>query len=226
MSLQDLVIVGAGGTSREVADAVDAINRQEQRWNLLGFLDDDAEKQGKSIDGIPVLGTIAAASRYDAQFLIGIASWRNPEARPAIVARLGLPRQRYATIIHPSAQISSHAVIGMGTAVLQNVVITPGTVIGDHILILQNVTMAHDQMVEDYVTIASCATIAGLVKLRAGCYLGAGCTIMNGITVNARSLVAVGAVVMNDVPTGRTVAGHPARLLPDLRRYGAGPPKP
>ena len=219
MSLRDLVIIGAGGTSREIADTVAAVNRREQHWNLLGFLDDDAAKQGTSIDGIRVLGPITAAADYTAEFIIGIASWRNPEARRSIVSRLNLPLERYATIIHPSALISPHAKIGAGSAILQNVVITPGTIVGNHSLILQNVTMAHDQLVEDYVTIASGATVAGFVKLRAGCYLGAGCTIMNGVTVASGALVAVGAVVMNDVPAGRTVAGNPARPLPELRRH-------
>lgn len=219
MSVRDLVIIGAGGTSREIADTVHAINRLDPRWNLLGFLDDDAAKQGRLIDGLPVLGTLAATAGYDAQFIIGVASWRNPRVRRAIVERLALPRERYTTIVHPSASISSNAVIGTGTAILQNVVITPGTIVGNHTLILQNVTMAHDQVVEDFVTIASGATLAGFVRLCAGCYLGAGCTIMNGITVNAEALVAVGAVVMNDVPPGRTVAGNPARPLPDLPRH-------
>lgn len=217
--MEDLIIIGAGGTSREIADTVDAINRREPLWNLLGFFDDDAAKQGTAVDGIPVLGPIAATADRHAKFIIGIASWRTPDARRAIVARLGLPLERYATITHPSAQISPRATIGLGTAVLQNVVITPGTVIGNHTLILQNVTMAHDQVVEDYVTIASGATVAGCVSLRTGCYLGAGCTIMNGVTVNHRALVGVGAVVMNEVPAGRTVVGHPARPLPDLRRH-------
>jgi len=219
LSLRDLVVVGAGGTSREIADAVADINKNQPRWNLLGFLDDDPAKQNTIIDGLPVLGLIAAPVQYNAQFIIGIASWRNPDARRSIVERLALPPERYATIIHPSATISSHARIGAGTAILQNVVITPDTIVRNHALILQNVTMAHDQLVEDYVTIAPSATIAGFVKLRAGCYLGAGCTIMNGVTVNSGALVAVGAVVMNDVPAGRTVAGHPARPLPVLRRH-------
>lgn len=217
--MRNLVIIGAGGTSREIADAVDAINHREPCWNLLGFLDDDTRKHGTSVDGIPVLGPIAAGVDSQVQFIIGIASWRTPDARREVVSRLALPPERYATIVHPSALISRHAKIGMGTAILQNVVITPGTIVGEHTLILQNVTMAHDQVVEDYVTIASGATVAGAVRLRSGSYLGAGCTIMNGVTVDCGSLVAVGAVVMNDVPAGRTVAGNPARPLPTLRRH-------
>jgi sugar O-acyltransferase (sialic acid O-acetyltransferase NeuD family) len=219
LGVRDLVIVGAGGTSREIADTVEAVNRCERRWNLLGFLDDDAAKHGTSVDGLPVLGNIGFKVDSEAQFIIGVASWRTPDARRGIVTRLGLPLERYATIIHPSALISAHATIGAGTAILQNVVITPGTRVGNHTLILQNVTMAHDQIVEDFVTIASGATIAGSVRLRSGCYIGAGCTIMNGITVNGGALAAVGAVVMNEVEAGRTVAGNPARPLPNLRRH-------
>jgi len=219
VSLRNLVIVGAGGTSREIADAVAAINSCEPRWKLLGFLDDDVKKQGSSVDGIPVLGAIAPTADDNVHFIVGIASWRNLDARRTVVSRLGLPRERYATIIHPSALISPHAVLGAGTAILQNVVITPGTIVGDHTLILQNVTMAHDQIIEDYVTIASGATVSGAVRLRSGCYLGAGCSIMDGMTVNSGALVAAGAVVMNEVPAGRTVVGNPARPLPTVRRH-------
>jgi sugar O-acyltransferase (sialic acid O-acetyltransferase NeuD family) len=212
----ELIIIGAGGSSREIAGAAEEVNHLSPRWNLIGFLDDDPAKQGTEVDGLPVLGPIDSAARYAAQFIIGIAHWRKPGARRQIVERIGLPRERYATLIHPSASISSRARIGAGTAVLHNVVITAGTVVGDHVLIEQNVTLSHDQTVEDFVTIGPAATIAGNVRLRQGSYIGAGCTILSGVTVNEGALAGIGAIVMNDVPAHRTVSGSPAQLLPQL----------
>ncbi len=217
--LNDLLILGAGGSSREIADAVKDINRQQPRWNLLGFLDDDPAKQGTVIDGAPVLGRLVSVAGYTAQLIIGIARSRNPGIRRLIVERLGLHQDRYATIVHPSASISPHASIGAGTAVLQNVVVTAGTNIGSHVLISQNVTMAHDQVVEDFVTIASGATIAGFVRLRTGSYIGAGAVINDGITVNEEALAGIGSVVLRNVPARRTVFGNPAQLLPELQRH-------
>jgi sugar O-acyltransferase (sialic acid O-acetyltransferase NeuD family) len=214
----DLIILGAGGSSREILGAVEDLNRLKPRWRVLGFLDDDPALLGKSVDGLGVLGPLAAAREHTAQLIVGIASWRKPGVRGEIVARLGLPRERYATVIHPSASINSRVTVGVGTAILQNVVITSGSVVGDHVVISQNVTMAHDDAIDDFVTIASAAIITGGVRLRAGCYLGAGCTIMNGVTVNERALVGIGSVVMIDVPAGVTVSGYPARSIPQIKR--------
>src|ERR1035438_153230 len=127
----DLIILGAGGSSREILGAVEDINRQAPGWRGLGFLDDDPALQGKSVDGLPVLGPMAAAKEHTAQLIIGVASWRRLGVRREIVTRLGLPRERYATVIHPSASINSRVPIGAGTAILQNVVITSGSVVGE-----------------------------------------------------------------------------------------------
>ncbi len=51
--VEDLVVVGAGGASRDVVWAVEGINAIQPRWNFLGFLDDDPAKQGAMIHGIP-----------------------------------------------------------------------------------------------------------------------------------------------------------------------------
>jgi acetyltransferase-like isoleucine patch superfamily enzyme len=44
--------------------------------------------------------------------------------------------------------------------------------------------------------------------------IGSGAVIMCGITIGAAALIGAGAVVTKDVPPGETVAGVPARLMP------------
>jgi sugar O-acyltransferase (sialic acid O-acetyltransferase NeuD family) len=217
--MQDLVIVGAGGSSREIAGAVAEINRLRPQWNLLGFVDDDPAKQGSLVDGLPILGTPAFLAGHQAQVIVGVARWRTAGIRREIVERLNLPAARYATVIHPSASVSSHATVGRGTAILQNVVITAGTTIGNHVVISQNVTMGHDQVVEDFVTIGAGAIIAGFAKLRSCSYVGAGAIVNTDVTVNEDALVGVGSVALRNVPAGRTVFGNPAQVLPELRRH-------
>jgi sugar O-acyltransferase (sialic acid O-acetyltransferase NeuD family) len=216
--IEDLIILGAGGTSREIADAVAAINRQETRWNLLGFLDDDPAKHGQFVSGHPVLGPISSAQQYPGRFIAGVARAGDPDRRGRVVVASGLPRERFATIIHPSASVSSRARLGSGTAVLQSTAITVDTLIGDHALIHYNVSIAHDCVIEDFVTIAPGATVLGSVRVSEGSYLGARSVIMNGLTVNRGALVGIGAVVIADVPSGVTVFGNPAMPMPTDRR--------
>ena len=221
--VRKLIILGAGGTSREIAGAVRDLNQRQSQWDLLGYLDDDAARHGTQVDGLPVLGPIDVAHCAEAHVIIGVARAgvarsQDRGIRGRIVDRLALPAERYATVVHPSASVSPYSKIGAGTAILHNVVITQGTAVGHHVLILQNATLAHDQVVEDFVTIAPAATICGGVRLKQGCYIGAGSTILDGITVNDGALVGIGSVVMQDVPAGATVAGNPARRLPDFPR--------
>jgi sugar O-acyltransferase (sialic acid O-acetyltransferase NeuD family) len=216
---EDLIIVGAGGASREIAWVVEEINASELRWNLLGFLDDDAEKQGKLVEGYPVLGPVQAASDYPAaRLIVGVASYKNRGVRRKIVERLKVPRDRFATIIAPTARVSKHAFIGCGCAVLHRVVVAHNTVIGDHSLISSACVIGHDARFAGYVTLAQNATISGSTRLEADVYIGGGATLRDGVTVGEGALVGLGAVVFRDVPKGDTIVGNPAKSLRARRR--------
>ena len=54
--MKDLVIIGAGGLGREVAQLIMDINQDKKTWNVLGFIDETIEKQGSVINDTAVLG--------------------------------------------------------------------------------------------------------------------------------------------------------------------------
>jgi len=58
-----ILILGAGELGRRIARVIE--NHSRWGYSLLGFLDDDKEKQGRSYEGSPVLGRI-----YDVQHLV------------------------------------------------------------------------------------------------------------------------------------------------------------
>jgi acetyltransferase-like isoleucine patch superfamily enzyme len=57
---------------------------------------------------------------------------------------------------------------------------------------------------------------AAPVCIESGSFVGAGVTLLPGVTIGARSVVAAGAVVTEDVPPGTLVAGVPARTVRSL----------
>jgi sugar O-acyltransferase (sialic acid O-acetyltransferase NeuD family) len=222
----DLVLIGAGGFGRETAQAVHALNTQGATWRLLGYLDDDPARHGTVIDGTTVLGGRDRIGHLPlASFVVCTGRPGDYVSRLRIVRELDLPRERYATIIHPSASVSASSSIGPGSVLLANVTLTAAVQVGAHVAIMPQATLTHDDIIEDFATIASGVLLGGGAQIRSGAYVGAGAVIGEGRIVGEFSLVGMGAVVTHNVPPCEVWVGVPARYMriADVpREFGGG----
>jgi sugar O-acyltransferase (sialic acid O-acetyltransferase NeuD family) len=210
---EPLVLLGGGGLAREVADAVRTGNGR--RWRLTGILDDAPAMAGASVAGVPVLGRIdtAAGLPADVRFLATVGSSADPARRRRVVERSGLDARRWATVVHPSAQLAGSTVLGPGCTVLALCVTTADVRIGAHVVLMPGCILTHDDVVGDGATFASGVRLSGAVTVGADAYLGTGALIREGLSVGAGAVIGMGAVVTRDVPDGEVWAGVPARRL-------------
>jgi len=212
--ITDLVIAGAGGFARETASTVDAINRDRPTWRLRGFLDDEPATHGRRPGGVPVLGPLAMVDELAAaSVVVCIGNPRDYRVRVRVVERLGLPAERYATVVHPAAQVGAGCLIGPGSVLLAGVVLTADVTVGRHVAVMPHAVLTHDDVVEDFVTIASGARLGGGVRVRRGAYVGAGALVREAVTVGEFALLGMGAVALRDIPPDEVWAGNPARRL-------------
>jgi sugar O-acyltransferase (sialic acid O-acetyltransferase NeuD family) len=213
-ALPPLLIVGAGGCGRETAEAVRAVNDRRATWELLGFLDDGPAVQGTAVDGVPVVGPVDAIGDHpDASLIVTIGNPDNFTTRRTIVSRLGLPPDRYATIVHPAASIPRSTHVGPGTVILAGSIATTAVTIGAHVVVMPAVVFTHDDVVNDYATFGTGAHLAGAVNIGEGAYIGAGVLIREKRTIGPWALVGMGSAVTRDVPAGEVWAGTPARFF-------------
>lgn len=207
-----LLIVGAGGFAREAAACVRAINDVRPTWELLGHLDDDPSRHGSVINGVRVLGPVEAVAYHpEAWVLLGTGRPADYTSRLRLAERLDLPRERYATLVHPSGSGAASSRIGVGTVLLAHVDLTVDVVIGDHVAVMPQVVLTHDVEVEDWVTIAAGVRVGGGARLRRGAYIGSAVSIREGVEIGDWALVGMGSVVTRDVPAARLWYGAPAR---------------
>ncbi len=182
------------------------------RWQCVGFVDDTPEKQGRTVHGCPVFDRSALRDRADAAVLAVPGSPTSYRTRRALIESLGVPRERYAQVVHPSATIAPHAVLGTNVLVMAGAVVSHAAV-GDHAIVLPNAVIVHDVVIGAWSIVGANATIAGRTRLGEGCYIGAGASVQNDLVVGDGALVGLGSVVIRDVPAGATVVGNPARAL-------------
>lgn len=211
-----IIILGTGGNCIDILDTINDINRagKSNKFQCLGFLDDDKSKWGKVFGGAKVLGPLESAKKYKQAFFVnGIGSPSNFWRKEDIISRTGIGLDRFASIIHPTASVSKMAKLGYGTIIFQNVTITNNALIGNHVIILPNTVISHDDIVGDYTCITGGVCISGNVNIGQSCYLGAGCSIINDVNIGEYSMIGMGSVVLHDVKPNSIMVGNPAKWL-------------
>jgi sugar O-acyltransferase (sialic acid O-acetyltransferase NeuD family) len=214
--MKKIMILGVGGNSIDILDAINDINdiNKEVIYNCVGFLDDDQDNWGKVHYGVEVLGPLSGACKHsDCFFVNGIGSSCNFYMKKDIISRTQLPKEKFSTIVHPTASVSRLARLGCGTVVLQNVTIASNVSVGDHVIILPNTVVSHDSSIDDYSCIAGGVCISGGVTIGKSCYLGANSVMLNNITVEDNCLLGMGSVALNSIEENNVVVGNPAKFL-------------
>jgi len=208
--MKDIIIVGASGFGMEVLWLARRLGR-----NVVGFLDDTLEKQGKQIFGVPVLGVIGESSAYkNNEFIVAIGS---PRGREKVVSRiLDCAVVEYATLIDPSAIVDSDVLVGEGGIICAGVICTIDVSIGRHTIINLNSTVGHEVEIDSFVTIAPNVSISGNIHLKRLVEVGTGAALRENLEVGTGSVVGMGSVLTKSVGEGKVVVGNPARVIKSL----------
>lgn len=201
-------------------NAVEALDCLGAAYEFVGFVDDTPEKQRDGAFGHPVFARAAFDERSSCEVLAVPGSPASYTARRQLIEGLGIDVGRFASVIHPSASISSNATIGHNFLAMAGVVITSNAAIGNHVCLLPNAVVHHDSTVGDWSLVGTNVAIAGGVDVGENCFIGSGSSIGNGVSIGDRALIGLGSTVIRDVPADAIVAGNPARII----RYAGDTP--
>lgn len=181
---------------------------------LRGYLN-DAMSIGTNLAGYPVFGRFEQWRECpaEAKFISAVMKPREASTRFARIKALGIPVDRWATIMHPAANVAAGVTVGRGTFVGAAAVVEPGTVIGDHCHLRGGCYVSHDVRLGDFVFVGPNATVLGRCVVGEGVHVGANAVCRDETSIGRYSLVGIGAIVTHDVPEFVVVAGNPARSI-------------
>lgn len=209
--MKDLIILGASGFGRETAWLTERINEKAPTWNVLGFLDDNKEIHGTSVNGYPVLGGIEEAARFLSVYYV--CAIGTPAIRRTVIQHVNeiRPDAKFATLIDPNAIVSPYASVGQGTIICGGSIVTVNVSIGDHVIINLGCTVGHDAVLNGYTTLCPSVNVSGNVRIGEATEIGTGTQIIQGKNICANCTIGAGAVVIKDITEKGTYVGVPAK---------------
>jgi sugar O-acyltransferase (sialic acid O-acetyltransferase NeuD family) len=202
--MSTLLILGAGGHGRVVADAA---NSSGEWTRVIASDRDPARCRGDLISGVPALPLEEALALAGfIHIAIGRAEGRAREAA-AVVA---IPT---ATILHAKASVSAHAAVGEGCFVAAQAVVAPGARLGRCVIVNHGAVIDHDVSVGDFSHIAPLVALGGGVQVGCRVLIGSGASVLPGLRVGDDIVVGAGALVCRNLSEPGVYAGVPARRL-------------
>ena len=211
---REIVIIGAGDFGREVIWLIDRINEASiDKWRILGFLDDDAEKWGRQIGGYPVLGGTEWLAHYT-EDIYAVCTVGTGEIRKKIIDKLSVnPQVHYPSLVDPSVLMGNGCIIGEGSILCAGNILTVDVQIGRHVILGLQGTFGHDDQIGDYGTINPGCNISGKVVTGECVDMGTGTKVIQGIHIVKNTVIGAGSIVVRDIEQSGTYVGTPAKAI-------------
>ncbi len=211
-----IVLIGAGGFGREVAEIIEDLNEREEKYELLGFLDDGKQfDKGSLINGYPWLGNAdwALTHKEDIVFncTIGDAS-----TKAKVQRRLMAENVTFESIIAPDAGISGHSEIGPGCVLYWHAGVSVNCRLGAGVLLNSSVKVGHDTVIGSFTSIMTGTDISGNCTIGEEVDIGGHAFIIPGRKIGDHARIAAGSIVFSNVRAGTTVLGNPAKRMREL----------
>ncbi len=187
MSKTRLLIVGAGGDGRSVAEAA----KLSSHFEVVGFLDDSLSVGDTTMD-LPVLGTLASLSKHRDVADQAIVAIGNNTVRENLMHQLGAADWVFATVVHPRAIVAPSALLGAGSAVMAGSIVGTEARLGVGSIVNCGAVVDHHAVVEDYGHLGVNASMAGGTLLGRGAWMQAGAALGYGVKVAAGEVLLPG----------------------------------
>ncbi|BBB90128.1 MAG TPA: acetyltransferase [Methylomusa anaerophila] len=189
--MSNLLIIGAGGHGKVVAEAAEF----QGKWTKIAFLDDRTDIT--HVFNFGIFGKLNDYVNFVAEFEFAFVAIGDNEKRLLWIDKLLDTGYKIPAVIHPGAYVSKYGLIGEGTVVLPGAVVNTNSRIGKGCIININACIDHDCEIGNGVHISSGAVVRSMSTVGRLSYIGAGSCVKTGACLAERFILPDGKIAEN-----------------------------
>lgn len=204
---EKLIIIGNGGHSK----VVQSIVNQVKKYKLIEIWDNKFKNE--TIDNGILYKSIPSSIVSNEENLKYFIAIGDNLTRKKFSTQLGIPIDKYATIIHPKAIVDSKSFIKQGSLIMGAAVLQADSIVGYHSIVNSNAVVEHDTVIEDFVHIGPSTTVTGNCFISKYAFLGAGSVLVPKVTIGKHTIIGAGSVVTKSISDNTIAYGNPAKEI-------------
>jgi len=187
-----LAIIGAGGHGKVVGE-IALLNQ----YDNINFFDDRIN----DIKNFPfkIIGNLNQLknnlNNYD-DFFVAIG---DNKIRQNQIVWLKKEKINIISLIHPKSTVSRFSSIEVGSCVMANAVINPGTIIKEGVIINTSSSIDHDCLIKDFAHISPNCSLSGNVNIGKFTHLGTGSSVHPGVYIGKNVKIGIGSKIYKDI---------------------------
>lgn len=201
MGSSKLVIVGAGGQSKSVAD----IYLQSNPKSSVIFVDLHSDTD-KKVLGYPVIKE--TTQHIESGLIVAIG---DNITRKRVFDKYS--KFVFSNVISKLAHIGLQSKIGKGNFIANFCHIGPDAVIGDNNIVNNGAIIEHEAQVGSHCHFAPNSTVSGQCKIGDNVFMGVGSKLINNISVCSNVIIGAGSTVIKNITEPGTYVGSPATKI-------------
>ncbi|CAD5896983.1 putative acetyltransferase [Carnobacterium maltaromaticum] len=202
--MKQLVILGGGGHGQVCAEIAYLMNK----WQTIVILDDLEIPNTKMYKWD---GQFHEVQKYDSEKTEFFVAVGNSSIRKKIVEELLVKQKKFATLIHPSAIISTNSSIDHGCVLMAGVIVNPNVKIGTFCILNTSCTVDHDCILSSYVHLSPGVHLAGSVVINRETWIGIGSTVSNNVFICEETTIGAGSLVVKNINEKGVYFGQPCK---------------
>jgi len=159
-----------------------------------------------------VLSSLDSLKLGDTAFTLGVGSNHVRETVTQDTSRK-FGQTAIVSVVHPTAWMSSRAIVHPGAVILAHTSVGPGSIVGRGALLNTGASQDHESSLGDYASLGPGARTGGKVSVGDRTMIGIQAGILHGVTVGSDCVVGGHSFVNSDLDSNSVSWGTPATTV-------------